>query len=345
MRNWSSRLALFVGVLALVVLGAGVLGFVAADTPADPADATVDNEYYTSQEILDEAELASRSGEIEIRSGPPRTVLVASDRPRREIEPVVTALVANGHEVRFFDEGTGRVALGGIAVVGGVSRSPPSQQADAGKLSTELESVDAFLVVGDPQFESSDVDAVEDFVDAGGRLLVATDSEASTPFGFASPDGGAESLLDRFGIAVGDGYLYNMTDNDANFQRVYAAGDFDGGSHRVVLDGATPVWTSDGTPLASATEAQYSATREADEFDVAVRSGNVVVLGDTDVVRSMNYNRADNDRLLSQALTVLTSGPPEPYRGSETEPRDVSIPPGAEHPTKTAGDDVSESGR
>lgn len=341
MSDLATRFGVFVGVVALIVVGAVVVGFVAADTPAEPVDATVDNDYYTASDLVRETTLQPRSGEIELRPGPSRTVLIATDRPRRDVEPIVTALVRNGHEVRFFEAGSGGTPLVGVSIVGGIAPQP-APTADSAELATELESVDGFLVVGDPQFESSDVDAVEEFVDAGGRLLVATDSQASTPFGFGAGDG-ADSLLDRFGIAVGNGYLYNMAENDANYQRVYA--DFDGGDHQVVVDGATPVWSGDGTPLATTTEAtRYSTTREADSFDVAVRSGNVVVVGDTDVVRSTNYNRADNEQLLGQVLTVLTSGPPEPYSGPEAESPEVPLPPGAEPPTEIVREEAVETG-
>ena len=69
--NRGTRLALFVGTLALVLVGAMVVGFVIADTPPERTDATVENDYFTSEALLEESEMTPRSGDIEFEEGLP----------------------------------------------------------------------------------------------------------------------------------------------------------------------------------------------------------------------------------------------------------------------------------
>lgn len=143
-----------------------------------------------------------------------------------------------------------------------------------------------------------------------------------------------DALTSRFGITVGDGYLSNMHENDANYQRVFATGGdspLAGSVDRVVVDGAAPVWSDAGTTLASTGDrTRYSTTRENGGYAVAARNDGVVVLGDTDVLRPLNYNRLDNNRLLGGVLGFLTDGPDDPY--TPPRPDDRTGAPGPRPP-------------
>lgn len=309
------RLGVFTGVIVAVLLGAALVGFVAADAPPERTDATVDNEQFTSPDLLADSELTPRSSEIEFAAQPSRTVLVSTDGDPTDLEPVVDALVAHGHDVRLHGGGTGTVPA--APPVPGVQTTQTGVDTADGDLAAALDDSDAFLIIGGSQFDEDDHDTIEEFADAGGPVVLATDS-TGTPAGSS-----VNPLTSRFGITVGDGYLYDMHDNDANFQRIYADGtdvrladDVD----EVVLDGATPVRSSAGTALVTADgDIRYSTTRESGAFDVAVQSENVVVIGDSDVVRPLNYNRADNEQLIGNVLEFLTSGPVSPYSPVEDE--------------------------
>jgi len=102
-----TRLGLFVGTLALVLVGAMVAGFVIADTPPERSDATVENDYFTSEALLEESEMTPQSGDIEFEEQPSRTVLISTDGDPNDLEPIVNALVAHGHDVRVHGGGWG----------------------------------------------------------------------------------------------------------------------------------------------------------------------------------------------------------------------------------------------
>jgi hypothetical protein len=297
------RLAVFAAVLVLVVGVAAGTGFMAADQPTETTDATVDNEYYTDESLLSEAELTPRSGEIEIGSGPSRTVAIATDGSVADLDPVVTALVEAGHEVRIVG-GSGAALPPGLAV-GGVRTTAPT--GGSGSFVEVLDEADALLIVGNTQLNAEARDATAEFAENGGHVAVATDDAS------AGPD--LASLTSGFGLTVGEGYLYNMAENDANFQRVYGsgAGPLDG--NEFVFDRASPVSASNGTTVATVTRegTRYSVTREPGDFDVAVRSGNVMLVGDSNVFTALDYNRGDNERLVSETLSFVTDGPADPY--------------------------------
>lgn len=320
------RLGVFVGALALVVVGAAIAGFVVADTPPERSDATVEKEYFTSEELIEESDLTPKSGAIEFDEGPSRTVLVSTNGDPSELEPVVDALVAHGHEVRIHGGGGGG-AIGMPATIVGAQAGATSTGTAGSALEAELDDADALLVVGGSQFSEDDHEAIEKFSDAGGPVALATDSTS------AMGSSNVDEITSRFGMAVGEGYLYNMHENDANYQRVYAegaGGDLAADVDRVVLDGAVPIESHDANAIMTAGgETHYSTTRESGEYAAAVRNGNVVVIGDSDIVRPFNYNRADNEQLLGNVLGFLTDGPEDPYTPTE------STPPGATQPGST----------
>lgn len=332
------RIALFLGVVVLVTGITAGLGFATADAPGERTDATVDNDYFTSEQLLEDSTLEERSGTIDFERQAPRTVLIASDGDPSEIEPVVDALVAHGHEVRFLGGG-GAVVPQPIAVGTAVDADAASETTTG--IAAGLDEADALLVVGGAQFDDEEAEQIEEFADAGGHVAIATDATAS-PFG-----GGATELTSRFGVTVGSGYLFDMHDNDANFQRVYAEGSDEtlaAGVDDLVLDGASPVHSTDGTTIAKTAgdETRYSETRDADEFDVAVRSDTVVVVGDADLFRTLNYNRADNEVLVSNVLSHLTSGPSNPYTPPGAQPEEPMPPEDGPTPERPTPDDEAE---
>jgi hypothetical protein len=290
---------------ALVVVGvlAVAAGFVMAGG-GDRVDASVEKDYYTSESVVESAKLVEASGQITIDSPRSATVLIKHDGPNGEIEPITRALIRAGHEVRFY--------RGGDAMRPGESR-----------LNRSLADADAFLVVGASGFTPADLNGIEAFADAGGRVVVVHDATAGGmsvgipgipgPIRPTGPGGApADALTSRFGISTGEGYLYNMQENDENHKRVFASpagGRLAEGVDRLVLDTASPVYSGTGRTVVTASDGtHYSVSRDADEFAVAVRSGDALVLGDTAMLTETNYNRADNEVFLGNVLTFLTSG-------------------------------------
>lgn len=330
-RSLAGRLGIFVLVTALVIAVAGLGGFVMADSPPDRVDATVEKDYFTDQSIVENAELTPRSGDIDIEDGPSRTVLLSTDGSVQDLEPVVNALVAHGHEVRIHGGGTSMTAVSGLLT--GSTTATTSVSAAQGGLESELAEADALFAVGGSQFQAADYGAIENFSEEGSVVLATGPSGPLT-------GGASTELTSRFGVTVGDGYLYNMAENDANYQRVFAngaEGALADGVDETVLDTAAPVRSHDGTAVLSVGgETRYSVTRAAEGYDVAVRTGNVMVVGDSDFMAPLDYNRADNDAFLGNALSFLTDTPENPY-SPPTESEQGATGPGTEYPTGGTG--------
>ena len=328
-RSLPARLGVFLLVIAVVLAGAGFSGYLLAENPPDRVDATVEKDYFTNEEIVENADLAPQSGDIALENQPSRTVLLSTDGSVSELEPVIGALVAHGHEVRIHGGGTSFASMGGLLT--GSTVATTSVSAVEGGLESELAEVDALFAIGGSQFQSADYDTIENFSEEGSVIL------ATGPSGPLAGSA-SEELTSRFGVTVGSGYLYNMARNDANYQRVYAAGgdsSVGDGVGETVLDTAAPVRSHNGTSVLSVGEqTHYSVTRAAESYDVAVQTGNVLVVGDTDFMAPLDYNRADNEVLTGNLLTFLTDTPENPYSPpSESEQRPTD--PSQEYPPST----------
>jgi hypothetical protein len=289
------------GVFALVVVvivgGAAVVPFVSGDD-GTRADAT--NEQFQPETIL--AEQAEENGQVTMDSDASgKTVLVdaghGNDVSESDLKPLVSALVANGHEVRFYTR-------------------------DAGQLNASLREADAFVVANPRQpYSPSEVDGVEAFADAGGRVLMMSDPPTAQVTGgllFASYEQISykqTAVGSPLGIAFGTGYLYNMAENANNYQGIYATGGdaaVTDGVDRAVLREAVPVVHSGGTVGLTAEDATLSTTRDTGTYPTLVQSGNVVAVGDTDFVNPENAYDADNEVLVGNLADFLVSGDKEP---------------------------------
>jgi len=242
-----------------------------------------------------------------------------------DLQPFVDALVAAGHEVRFYAGGQS-----------GVVR--PTQ--GGSPFNETLRSADA-LVVASPgtAYTDDQIAGVAAFADAGGRVLLAADPPTTggaqqtvsipglTGGSSASAAGQPATLAARFDVTFGAGYLYDMAENANNFQRVYAGGDVGvaEGVEAAVLLEATPLRTGpDATPVLTAESVSLSTTRESGTFAVAARNGNVLAVGDTDVLTAGVVTDGDNDVLVSNVAAFLVGGekePGEPSTGNSSGPQ------------------------
>jgi|AntRauMinimDraft_4_1070384.scaffolds.fasta_scaffold00110_27 hypothetical protein len=258
-------------------------------------------------------ELASQpaeEGEIDLSSSTSGKVVVideahGNDFGEVQIRPLVNALTENGHEVRFYQPERG-----------------PSGQA----LNATLRGADAFVSLApDNRFTSNEADSVEAFLDADGRVLAAGEPEGSSLgasiFGITMSTGGGATTaefapaLSPHGLTVGSGYLYDMTENVNNHANVYATpsadSDLTAGVGEVVVHEATPV-TGGDVLLRTAASSELSTTRDASEYGVLARSGNLAVLGDASILDPDWVTVADNEVLVGNLLDYLVTGDREP---------------------------------
>jgi hypothetical protein len=314
--------AVFVVIVAVLVGGAAVWPMVLgpADTSGD--DVTVQNQQFQPGNILPDE--TPERGEISMDSDASgKTILVdaghANDVSETELEPLLSTLTANGHEVRFYE---GRRT----------------------ELNQSLRSADALLVVNPRQpYTSSELAGVEAFTDAGGRVLVMADPPSVQGIGgilfggLRQTSARTASLGSTYGIAYGSGYLYNMESNDNNFQSIYArpaaSGALGDGVGQVVMREAVPIRTGDGATrvLVGSEGTHLSSTRDSGQYAVVARQGNVAAVGDTDFLTRENAFDADNEVLIGNLADFLvngekTPGAPQPPGAEEEPPR----PPGGE---------------
>lgn len=288
-------------VATLVVAGAAGVGVVTDDRAGPPIDPGSDA-YDAEQLVVDPGEA---DGDLAVDAGEPGAVVLidmAHDNrvDRVDLQPAVAGLTEAGHEVRFYERNLG----------------------PGGTLNDSLRAADAYVVINPArEFSKAEIDGVEAFAAAGGRVLLVggpADTHSSGGSGFGSVErvpSASTNLASRFGVSFGTGYLYTMRpgQRDNNFRNVYASpaadADLAAGVDRVVHHDATEVSTSDGTTVVTGAEGtRLSSTRSTGTYATVVRTGNVVALGDATLLQTGAVYHADNEVLVANLLAFLVSG-------------------------------------
>ncbi|MDY6817705.1 MAG: DUF4350 domain-containing protein [Halobacteriales archaeon] len=293
----SRRFGVFVLTVVLVVVAsaAGPFLFGQQQTNRQPADYP---EYSVSQIY---PQRADSTGTVEPQQREEGGVVVIDlDHSNRikinQLQPLIAALNRAGYEVDF-NGGPG-----------------------SGSLKEKLGRADAYIVVDPGQrYSSEEIGAVERFVKDGGRLLMVGEPTvgriAATGFSVSivPVQNKLTPLSNRFGIQFGEGYLYNMETNDGNFRNIFAKSSGSGalleGVDRVALDTAVSVETNQGKPLLQSVDGTRNSRGEnAGTFNLAVRNGNVLAIGDKSFITGGTYNVADNEQFIANVVDFLTSG-------------------------------------
>ncbi|WP_313693854.1 hypothetical protein [Halorarum halobium] len=296
----------FLLVVVVVVGGAAAVPLVSTQQTPDPAQ--LDNPQFQPDESL--IEDAAEEGTVEMESdAEPKTVLVDAGHgaapSASELDPLASALVANGHTVEFYDpQAEPRVTL-----------------------NESLRGADAFLTVApSARYSDAELAGIAAFTDAGGRLAVLSDpaggSSASSVLGgllgvSAGASGPATTgLSSQYGMEFQSGSLYEM-DSERNYAAVSATGadgSLGAGVENAVLRDAAPVVTSDSATVAlTSTEGTTrSTTRREGSYAVAAQQGNAVIIGDTDFMTPDDAYRGDNEVLIGNLADFLVSGEKSP---------------------------------
>jgi len=343
----------FAVTLAAITGGAALTGYATADGAAPAPE--IQNDHYLDDDLVANAtpgqatvemESAARSQTVlvdpgvEPSGGAPTGLLglLGFGGPGvadRDVRPLANALIENGHEVDVYvpDPEQQRRAAGP-----GGARGPT-------QLGERLAEADAFVTFR-TDYDEAELDEIESFVESGGHVIVATEPDAA----FDRP--GAAGLDATLGVTTEPGYVYNMAENDLNYQRVYAepTGDSDSalteGVDRAVLPSATPVGTTvAGSAVLRPIEgSELSATRAATEAPLLVRTDGVVMVGDSDFFAPQNAKRADTDALIGNLADFLVTNdrtPPGP--GGQQAPTGPNAPGGPSEPRQPAGNETAEN--
>jgi hypothetical protein len=184
-----------------------------------------------------------------------------------------------------------------------------------GDLNESLEGADAFVVV-DPQTEygADDLEAVEQFTDEGGRLLLAAEPDRKTVSGgfFGTTIGTTESSMTAIGSAYGfsfdTAFLYNVGANEGNYEHVTVESSTIEGLDRGAVYTAAAVESAEGRDvLVTAPDTRRYGTDQEGRFAVAVRSGDVLALGDSSLLATDRASVADNEAVVGYVVDFLLS--------------------------------------
>ncbi len=237
------RAGFFVGILILsAVVGTVAIGG-GGGSQAAPDVTQVNAPSFNSDESV--ATPAAESGDLSMSADASGKVVVidvahAGDIDREALTPLVSTLTENGATVRYH--------------VGERQNGRP--------LNESLRSADAFVVLGAEQrYTESELNGLAAFSDAGGRVLLLNEPSQASPagLGLLSPVASDSvtkpmaPLASQYGLAYGNGYLYNMHEYDTNYRSVYATPTSDTalteGVDRTVFYAAVPVQGGDASSL------------------------------------------------------------------------------------------------
>jgi hypothetical protein len=194
-------------------------------------------------------------------------------------------------------------------------------------LAAALRSVTAYVVISPIREHSrSEIQAVSDFVDRGGRLLLVGDptnfmvTVEEDFFGFDfridTDDIPLNTLANRFNIIFEGDYLYNTIENEGNFRNILLKSE--GFADHVLLDGVDRLafYGSHSLQLGAGSQALItaddntwsSATDRAGDLVVAAtsREARVLALGDYHFLRQPYYTVYDNGRFIAAMADFLT---------------------------------------
>ena len=221
----------------------------------------------------------------------------------------------------------------------GIGRSGARVQFhETGEFEDALTTADALVVV-DPAtaYSESEIDAIDAFVDDGGRLLILAEPTRTSISGgllgtqLTAQESELTGLGSRFDVQFDTRYVYDQTQNDGTYQQVVAEPSGDGalsesGTARLGADAeiafsvASEVQsTGDGEPvLVSGETARTAGTDDPRRHTLAVRDGNVLAVGDTSFATAGRYDVGDNEAFLTGIVEFLV-GADEAGASSTTE--------------------------
>ena len=198
-----------------------------------------------------------------------------------------------------------------------------------GSLAERLRGATALVVVAPTTAYTPDErSAIVDFVDDGGRLLLAADPTRPVPpeeseegvLDFASilfPASAVpaiNSLANAFGVVYFDDYVYNLVDNQGNYRSVKFTR-FDGEHEltdglQTVVFFASHSLRSNGRSLVSGDDNTRSPMRRGETgltTAALAADGRALALGDISFLTSPYHVVADNDRFLSNIADWLST--------------------------------------
>ncbi len=326
LRVYGPRVLVTLFVAGVVAFGLGVVPSLLAAPAPSPSPTNV-TDLNTSEYDTDDLAVTAipARGDVTVNATGSGTVVIdqshANDFDREKLQPLREALVQAGY----------RVVLHGT-----------------GDLGTALENATAFVVI-DPgaEFDEEDTDAVRNFTDTGGRVLVLAEPtvvRVQTSFTGAQVVR-IRSYVDQIGseynLSFRKSYVYNQEHNDGNYKNPLASPvgpAAEGAGQDVALYTAGRVVSlRGGQPVLRLREgSRTSGIDRTGRFTVGVRKGNLIAVGDSSFLDTGRYNVADNEAFLGFLVEFLLSGEREKETPTPTAtPTPTSTPTATPTPTST----------
>lgn len=295
-----------IAIVVVLLVVTALLGVVAGPTAEAPDGERISGQSPAQfQPAAVDRGVDPETGEIAVDGAGDGRILVDLRHDNRvgevELARIVDAAFGAGHDVDFADE-----------------NGPDYDERLAG--------YNGLLVV-DPEdpFTGEEIDAISEFTDAGGHVVVLAEPTQLTGGGVglfsAGPSEvsfGANNLTEAYGMRIGAELLYNVdaSRNDNNFMSIYAAPEddgpltddvetvqFDSGGY-VVVSGA-----SDAEPVFAALEGTRTMdSRRSGTYPTVARSDNVVVVADASFIAESEVYDVDNEVFVGNLLEFLADG-------------------------------------
>jgi plastocyanin len=333
----------FLAVFVIVVAAGGVVGFVMNDdtttnTTTAPEHVEIENPQWDADRVASNRTPGTASVEMDSSAFQNKVVVhVGGSLTERAIAPLVNALVEGGHEVTVVAEQRQRFGGGPIVFSQQSVRQvgPPPGGEDEAQLTGELDDAHGLISIGVSSYNDQDLEAIDEFVKNNGRVVMAV--EPSQEFSFGE---GHSQTYSNLGVYTEPGYVYNLEENDLNYQRIFAEPSGDSmlteGVERAVFPSATPVQAiNQNEGMLPIEGSELSVTRAETDKPVLVRDKNVALVGDTDFLRPENTQRVDNDVLVGNIADFLV----EANRNTDDSSGD-----GAQNSTETVTVEVGPDG-
>lgn len=196
---------------------------------------------------------------------------------------------------------------------------------DSKDLASKLQGSDAYVIIAPTTAFSIDgIQAIENFVKRGGRLLIIADPTRTYQNNYVDVQNSilyANQVIDPYRMAFKTDYIYSITHNEGNYRNVFAVpaeeNKLTHDIETVVFYGAhpltgvlVPLLKGDQTTLASGTDQGGDLVMAASSMD-----GKVLALGDMSFMVTPYYQVADNHRLVLNVAEFLAS---------ESRPRSIT---------------------
>jgi len=196
---------------------------------------------------------------------------------------------------------------------------------DTTSLEYKLRYASAFVIVSPSySFAADEVQAMVNFADRGGKLLVFTDAThnylgydyfSGNPIAYGDVDV-VNPLLAKFGITINNDYLYNIDTHEGNFRNVYfdefGKNELTFGLKQVALYGTHSVESPSGLLLLQGPKTNFSSTSDAHDpaqgGAALSEDGNVVAFGDFTFLTMPYATYADDASLVANLADYSLAG-------------------------------------